>query len=99
MKGLFYSIQVKILTFIFLLLVSIGVIVVSFVSDNQRSSVLHEIDRGVYLNSQTIFITLRNIMLSGEAPTLVRTMAELKEIKEFRNVRLFRIYGTYAFGD
>ena len=43
--------------------------------------------------------TLRNIMLSGEAPTLVRTMSELKGIKEFRNIRLFRIVGTYAFSD
>jgi len=99
MKGLFYSIQVKILTFIFILIAGVGVIVVFFVSDNQRSLVLHEIDRGVYLNSQTIFIALRNIMLSGEAPTLVRTMSELKGIKEFRNIRLFRIGGTYAFSD
>jgi adenylate cyclase len=99
MRELFNSIQVKILTFILLLIVGVGIIVVSFVSGNQKLLVLHEIDRGIYLNSQTIFITLRNMMLSGEAPTLVRTMTELRDIKEFRDIRLFRINGVHAFSD
>lgn len=96
---MFISIQTKIIALILVLLISTELIIVYFVYNNQKNNLISASDKSVYLNTETLFVSLRNMMLSGEASILVNTMADLKSIKEYKSVEIFKINGDLAFSD
>lgn len=95
----FRSLQTRLIALIFALVFLTGVIALVFVSENQKANLLSATDRTVYLNVQTIIISLRNMMINGEAPILVRAMNDLKNLGEYKAVGIYRSDATSAFTD
>ncbi len=93
------SIQIKILTSIFVtLLVTISVVVYLTYRD-QRDDLLRQMDKSIGLNSDTLLTSLRNMMLDGDAPVMVKTMQDLRTLSEFKQIAIYRADGTLAFSD
>ncbi|MBI5211926.1 MAG: HAMP domain-containing protein [Nitrospirae bacterium] len=95
----FNSIQRKILSLLSLILFLTFVFVVYFVSSNQKRAIISETDKYIYTNIESIVISLRNIMLNGMGPTVVRTVDELKHIRDYTAIDIFRTNGKLAFSD
>lgn len=100
MKKIFFSsIQTKILSLILIILITTIVIVVYFVYTSQRSSLISTMNRGIYLNTETLVTALQTMMLDGKAPLLVKTMTELKGVSDYKEIAIYRTNGMRAFSD
>lgn len=93
------SIQLKIVSLVLLILVGATAVSVYVAVSNQRAGLLEATQRTLSINTALLNLTIRNLMLSGEAPTVVRTMASFKDIEEFKDIALYRADGTAAFSD
>ncbi len=98
-RFIFSSIQTKILSMLLIILTATIIIVVYFVYTSQRSSLISTMNRGIYLNTETLETALKIMMLDGKAPLLVRTMAELKSLGDYKEVAIYRTNGVLAFSD
>lgn len=93
------SIQVKIISAVLLILV-IGVsFSLSFALSSQEQNLLDAAQQTLAVNTQVLNLTIRNIMLSGEAPLANRTMNDLRNMPEFLEYEIYRKDGTRAFSD
>ena len=95
----FNSIQIKVISAIFIALLLTGLVVITFTYTSHRADLIATTNMDVDLNVQSLIITLRQLMLSGEAPILVQTMMSFKELKEYRAINIYRADGTSAFSD
>ncbi len=93
------SIQIKILSLIFitLLLTITGVIYLTY--HDQREDLLQERDKNINVLSRTLNTSLRNMMLDGEAPIMVKTMEQLRDLPEYKQIAIYRTDGKLAFSD
>lgn len=98
MKGT-QSIQFRIATGLLLILVlSVG-ISIYLTTANQKSNLLDASQRTLAVNNEMLNATIRNIMLSGEAPLANRTMDDFRNITGFLEFELYRTDGSTAFND
>lgn len=93
------SVQIKILTAIFVTLLLTITVVIFLTYRDQREDLLREMDKSIGLNSDTLLTSLRNMMLDGEAPVMVKTMEDLRTLSEFRQIAIYRSDGSLAFSD
>ena len=93
------SIQVKIVSFLLLALLSAITLLLIFWTTTEKRSLLDSADQTLMLNTLMLNQTIRAIMLDGEAPVAVKTMENLKEIEEFDAIGIYRKDGTAAFSD
>ncbi len=98
-RGYFSSIEFRIITLITAVMLFFGVFIVYFMYYNQRSNLIQSAERGIYLNTETLLTMLRNMMLDGKAPLLVRSMYELGELSDYKSISIYRTNGTLAFSD
>ncbi|MCK5248763.1 MAG: Hpt domain-containing protein, partial [Spirochaetaceae bacterium] len=93
------SIQFRIVTGLLLILVvSLGVSIY-ITTANQKANLLDASQRALAVNNEMLNTTIRNIMLSGEAPIANRTMEDFRRITGFLEFELYRIDGSSAFND
>ncbi len=89
----FSSIQFKIISLIVLVLLSAGVFIVYFINSTQSSNLISAMNRGILLTA------LKNMMLDGRAPLLVRTISDLQDLNEYKSIAIYHTNGIMAFSD
>ena len=93
------SIQFRIsFAIIIILLVSV-VVSIYLTTTNQRNNLLDSAQKTLSINTEMLNVTIRNIMLSGEAPIANRTIEDIRKIPEFSEFSLYRADGSSAFND
>ncbi len=95
----FMSIQTKIISVITLLLLLTMGFVTWFVYNSQQKNMIQEAENELTLNMESLIISLQNMMLNGNAPIMVKSMRDLKNVEEYRQIAIFRTNGTQAFSD
>jgi len=93
------SIQFRIISAIVLILLVSVILSIILTTTNQRNNLLDSTRKTLSINTQMLNLTIRNIMLSGEAPIANRTIDDLRGIAEFTEFSLYRSDGTAAFND
>ncbi|MDC7234206.1 MAG: ATP-binding protein [Spirochaetales bacterium] len=93
------SIQVKVISLILLVMVFAVSLSISFAIRNQRENLIAASQQTLALNTQVLNLTIRNIMLNGEAPLANSTMNDLRNMPEFLEYEIYRRDGTLAFSD
>lgn len=93
------SIQLKIVSVIVLVLMAATATSVYVTVSNQRANLLEATERTLSVNTEILNLTIRNIMLSGEAPIAVRTMASLQTVEQFEEIAIYRTDGSVAFNN
>lgn len=97
MKGV--SIRLKVI-FIIVLSLALTILAVLYLSTtNQRESLIAANEQLLATSTSMLNITIRNIMLDGEAPLAVRTLQNLHTIPEIEEIEIYRRDGTRAFHD
>jgi class 3 adenylate cyclase len=93
------SIQIKIISLIIIILflTLTGAVYISVT--NQKKDLLEAAKKTLAINMDFLNITIKNIMLSGEAPLAINTIKGLKGIIEFKEAELYRKTGDVAFFD
>ncbi|MDA3948353.1 MAG: ATP-binding protein [Spirochaeta sp.] len=93
------TIQAKIVTAIVLVLV-VGVSAATVISiRTQRTNLLEAQQQELANNSNTLNISVRNVMLAGEAPVAVSLLQDLSEAPGFDALEIYRRDGSIAFSD
>ena len=93
------SIRFKI-TFFISLSILLTILVILFISArNQRQNLMEASDKTLTTNTQMLNSTIRNLMLKGEAPIVVRTLEDMQKIPDIEELELYRTDGTRAFHD
>lgn len=95
----FNSIQIKIISAIFIALLLTGLVVITFTYNSYKADLIAATNRDIDLNVQTLIIIIRKLMLNGEAPIFAQTIMSLKESREYREINIYRADGTSAFSD
>lgn len=98
-RGFGLSIQWKIVSLVLLVLAASTAASVYFSAENQRRNLLEATQRTLSINTDLLNLTIRNLMLSGEAPIAVRAMTSFQTIEEFKAINLYRDDGVSAFSD
>lgn len=93
------SIQIKILALIFIALLITLLFVLIFTVNNHRNDLLEENTATLSTTTEQLNLTIRNMMLSGDAPIAVNTMRDLKTISLFNEIDIYRPNGDRAFSD
>jgi signal transduction histidine kinase len=93
------SIQVKIVSVIIVVLIISTALSISFTITNQKQNLLEAAQQTLSVNTQVLNHTIRNIMLSGEAPLANQTMGDLRNMPEFLEYEIYRRDGTTAFSN
>ena len=93
------SIQLKIISFIILILFITIAIVISITVTNQKNDLINAAKNTLAIITDMLNNTIKSIMLSGEAPIAVRTMSLYKSISELKEVEIYRTNGDVAFND
>ncbi|MGA2142794.1 MAG: adenylate/guanylate cyclase domain-containing protein, partial [Brevinematales bacterium] len=97
--GFFLSIEFRIISLIIIVLLMTGIFMVYFMYYTQRSNLIASAERGLNLNTETLSAVLRNMMLDGRAPLLVKSLGELRDSGIYKDISIFRINGKLAFSD
>ena len=93
------SIRVKIISLIVLSLL-VTILVILYVStNNQRENLLLANEKTLTTSTAILNVTIKNIMLSGEAPIAVRTLEGLQKIQDIEELEIYRTDGSRAFHD
>ncbi|UCB46004.1 MAG: HAMP domain-containing protein [Spirochaetota bacterium] len=66
---------------------------------NGRDNLLESSEKTLTINTAILNATIRNLMLEGEAPIVVRTMTSLQMVQDIEELELYRVDGTRAFHD
>lgn len=93
------SIQIKIISVLLIILALSVSMSVYFSVFNQRNNLLEASQQTLALNTQVLNHTIRNIMLSGEAPLANQTMGDLRQMDEFLEYEIYRRDGSLAFSN
>jgi class 3 adenylate cyclase len=99
MAGRRIPLQFKLIALLLAVVVVTGVVVVLRVDASMSGNLVLATDRALSTTMQTLVISLRNMMVSGEAPVLVNSIGEIKRIGEMKDVAIFRADGLQAFTD
>jgi nitrogen fixation/metabolism regulation signal transduction histidine kinase len=94
-----FSILMKIVSAIVVMLVIGTAASVVFTVRSERSNLLEATQRTLSVNTDLLLSTIQNLMLSGEAPILVRAMRSYQTIEGFSEISLYRANGDAAFSD
>ncbi len=94
-----FSIQLKIVSAIVVILVASTAASVIFTVRSQRTNLLQATERTLSVNTDLLLLTIQNLMLSGEAPIAVRAMSSFQTIEGFTEISLYRANGDAAFSD
>ena len=84
------------LAIILILSVSISIVLTT---TNQRRNLLDASQQTLAINNEMLNATIRNIMLSGEAPIANRTIEDFRNITGFLEFEVYRTDGSTAFND
>ncbi|MBI9101807.1 MAG: Hpt domain-containing protein [Spirochaetales bacterium] len=93
------SIQVKLISAILIILALSVFLSIYFTITNQKNNLLDASQQTLSMNTQVLNHTIRNIMLSGEAPLANRTMRDLREMDDFLEYDIYRRDGSLAFSN
>ncbi|HAK46537.1 MAG TPA: hypothetical protein DCO79_11550 [Spirochaeta sp.] len=93
------SIQVKVISVLLIILAVSVTFSIYFSVLNQRNNLLEASQQTLALNTQVLNHTIRNIMLSGEAPLANQTMGDLRQMEEFIEYEIYRRDGSLAFSN
>ncbi len=80
-------------------MVAAVVLIIVFIVYNQRANLLDENHKNVKVNLESLIVSLKNMMLTGNAPVLVNTMRDLSGEKLYKKINILRMDGTIAFSD
>lgn len=93
------SIRVKIITVIVLSLL-VTILVILYVStSNQRENLLLANEKTLTTSTAMLNVTIKSLMLSGEAPLAVQTLEGLQKIQDIEELEIYRTDGSRAFHD
>jgi adenylate cyclase len=82
------------------IILTVTILVVTTISlNNQREELKKAARTTLYMNMEILKYTIKNIMLAGEAPIAVKTMADYKLVPEFSEIDVYRVDGGVAFRD
>ncbi len=95
----FQSIQFRISFAMLGILLLAVVISIYLTTSNQKGNLLDAAEKTLAVNTQMLNVTIRNLMLSGEAPIANNTIEDIRNISEFSEFSLYRADGTTAFND
>jgi len=93
------SIQLKIISLIFFILLVAITLVVYISIYNQRNAHLNEAKIFLSIISDLMQNTIKNLMLKGEAPIALTSISDFKTIQELEEINLYRRNGEAAFID
>ena len=96
---MFSTIQAKIVAAIFVVLILSLSFVTFLTIRNQRTNLLEARQQDVANNSSTLNVSVRNVMLAGEAPIAVGLLNDLSEAPGFETLEVYRRDGSLAFSD
>ena len=94
-----FSVRAKIIILILSTVVLITTAVLIFTLRSNRRDLLDASRRNLAVNTKMIRNTIRSIMLAGNAPIAIKTIAELKRIRDLSAMELYRQDGLRAFYD
>lgn len=97
MRG--FSIRFKITSVIILSLFLTTLVILYISTINQKKGLKEASERTLSTSAALLNVSIRSLMLSGEAPIAVQTMDNLKNIQGIEELELFRTDGTRAFHD
>ena len=93
------SVRTKIISIIVVSLV-VTILVILFVSTRiQRNNLQSANEKTLATSTAMLNITIRNLMLNGEAPIAVRTITDLQNVQDLKEVEIYRTDGSRAFHD
>lgn len=93
------SIRIKIVSVLLIVLALSVFLSIYFTISNQRNNLLEASQQTLAVNTQVLNHTIRNIMLSGEAPLANKMMSDLREMDEFLEYEIYRRDGTKSFSN
>ena len=95
----FRSVQFKIILAVAAIMI-VGIAAAITVSTvNQRNNLINAARNTLAVNTEMLNVTVRNLMLAGEAQVAVGTIAGLRDLDAFLEFEVFRSDGTVAFSD
>ncbi len=94
-----FSIRLKIITVIVLSLLLTILVILYITTKNQRENLLFANEKTLTTSTAMLNMTIRNLMLNGEAPIAVRTLENLQSIQDIEELEIYRIDGSRAFHD
>ncbi len=93
------SIQLKISILIFITLVATLILVLFFTVNKHQADLIDTNNNTLSTTTEQLNITIRNIMLDGEAPLAVNTLREMNDISTLKEIDIYRTSGVLAFSD
>jgi adenylate cyclase len=93
------SIQFKIALLIFITLIGTLVVVLFFTINKHQNDLIDTNNTTLSTTTEQLNITIRNIMLDGEAPLAVNTLRDMNEITTLNEIDIYRKSGVRAFSD
>ena len=93
------SIKVKIVSIIILALLITILTILFFSINNEKKNLLTVTGKLLSTSMGMLNQSIRAIMLSGEAPIVVKIIENLKKIQEINKIGVYRANGTNAFQD
>jgi len=94
-----FSIRLKIISVVVLSLILTIVVILYVTTKNQRDNLLFAHEKTLTTSTAILNVTIRNIMLNGEAPIAVRTLKNLQTIQDIEELEIYRVDGNRAFHD
>jgi class 3 adenylate cyclase len=93
------SIRTKVVLLIIASLL-VTILAIAFIStNNQRGNLLAQNEKTLTTSTSMLNLTIRNLMLNGEAPIAVNTLSDLQKVQDLDDVEIFRVDGSRAFHD
>jgi adenylate cyclase len=99
MKLNFNTIRFKIISVLVLILLAATGLIVYTVITNYRNDMISSTKRILTSNTSMLEAVVRNLMIRGEAPLVVKTISSITAIDEYKELIIFRSDGTAAFSD
>jgi class 3 adenylate cyclase len=88
---------------------TIGVVIAAFLvtilaimvisTNNQRNNLQTQNEKTLSTITAMLNLTIRNLMLNGEAPIAMNTLSDLRKIQDLEEAEIYRIDGSRAFHD
>jgi class 3 adenylate cyclase len=96
-KGVSIKLKITLIISLSLLVTIMAVLYVSVRTETQN--LLKASEKTLTTNSALLNITIKNLMLRGEAPIVVKTIEDMQSIQNIEEITLYRTDGTRAFHD
>jgi adenylate cyclase len=93
------SIRTKIIGVIIAALLVTILTIIFVSSNNQRNNLQAQNEKTLSTSTTMLNLTIRNLMLNGEAPIAVSTLSDLQKVRDLEEVEIYRTDGSRAFHD